>query len=109
MVEGRISTDNAAGPIGILHMSYKIVSEKPLVYYIYFIGLISIAIAVFNFLPFPPLDGGLAVFLLIEKIKGSPVNPKFQLAIASFGWILIGALAIYITINDIAGIITGLF
>ncbi|MBN1796130.1 MAG: site-2 protease family protein [Sedimentisphaerales bacterium] len=110
MIQGRVSAaKSAAGPIGILHMSYTIVSQEPLVYYVYFIGLISTAIAVFNFLPFPPLDGGLAVFLLIEKIKGSPVNTKIQASIAGFGWILIGALAIYVTFNDIARIITGLF
>jgi membrane-associated protease RseP (regulator of RpoE activity) len=48
-----------------------------------------------------PLDGGWAMFLLIEKIKGSPVNPKIITAAAGFGWILIGALVIFITFNDI--------
>jgi regulator of sigma E protease len=109
MFTGKVSAKNASGPVGILYMSYQVVSNYPPAFCFYFLGLISIAISVFNFLPFPPLDGGLAVFLLIEKLKGSPVSPKIQLALAGFGWILIGALAIYITINDVLKIFTGFF
>jgi membrane-associated protease RseP (regulator of RpoE activity) len=45
--------------------------------------------------------------LIIEKIKGSPVNPKFIVAAAGFGWILIGALVIFLTFNDISRMIFG--
>ncbi len=96
-----VSPKNIQGPVGVLDMSYSIISGKQYLTYIYFMGIISSCIAVFNFLPFLPLDGGLALFLLIEKIKGSPVNAKIQVAITSFGWIMVGALALYVTINDI--------
>ena len=107
LLEGRVGAENMMGPIGILQASYYIISQEPLIKYVYFIGILSSVIAVFNFLPLPPLDGGLALFLLIEKIKGSAVGPKIQTIVAGAGWILIGALVIYVTFNDIARMIFG--
>ncbi|MBA7700734.1 hypothetical protein ES703_109457 [subsurface metagenome] len=101
LVRGLISPKNLMGPIGILAFSYHIVAEQPLVYYVYFLGLISACVAVFNFLPLPPLDGGLIVLLLVEKIKGSAVSQRVQEAIAYAGWVLVGTLFLYVTFNDI--------
>jgi regulator of sigma E protease len=89
------------GPVGIIRISYSIVAEQPLVYYIYFLGLISACIAVFNFLPLPPLDGGLVVILLVEKIKGSALSERTQGIVAYAGWVLIGGFFLYVTFNDI--------
>jgi len=101
LVSGLVSPKNLMGPIGIITLSYRIVAEQPLVYYVYFLGLISAVIAVFNFLPLPPLDGGLIVLLLVEKVKGSALSERVQGAIAYAGWALIGALILYVTFNDI--------
>lgn len=101
MVSGLISPKNLMGPVGIITFSYRIVSEQPLVYYVYFLGLISAVIAVFNFLPLPPLDGGLVVLLLVEKIKGSALSERVQAIIAYTGWTLIGSLILYVTFYDI--------
>ena len=101
LLAGVVSTSELTGPVGIVTMSYKIVAERPVVEYVYFMGLISVAIAVFNFLPLPPLDGGLVVVLIAEKIKGAPLSIKAQTAIAYIGWIFIGTLLIYVTFNDI--------
>jgi regulator of sigma E protease len=101
LVGGLVSPKNLMGPVGIITFSYRIVSEQPLVYYVYFLGLISAVIAVFNFLPLPPLDGGLVVLLLVEKIKGSALSERVQTRIAYAGWTLIGTLIIYVTFNDI--------
>jgi regulator of sigma E protease len=90
--------------VGIVTVSYRIVSQQPLVYYIYFLGLISASIAVFNFLPLPPLDGGLIVVLLTEKVKGSALSERAQAVIAYAGWVLIGSLVLYVTFNDIVNI-----
>jgi len=78
LIGGLVSPKNLMGPVGIITFSYRIVSEQPMVYYVYFLGLISAVIAVFNFLPLPPLDGGLVVLLLIEKIKGSALSERVQ-------------------------------
>ena len=109
LVGGLVSPKNLMGPVGIITASYHIVSEQPAVYYVYFLGLISAVIAVFNFLPLPPLDGGLVVLLLIEKIKGSALSERSQTIIAYAGWILILLLFVYVTFQDIVKIFSGVF
>jgi regulator of sigma E protease len=101
LVTGLFSPKGLMGPVGILTFSYKIVAERPLIDYAYFLGLISASLAVFNILPLLPFDGGFIVFLLIEKIKGSPVSVRIQEKIASVGWVLVIGLILYVTINDI--------
>lgn len=101
LISGLVSPKNLMGPVGIITASYKIVAEQPLVYYLYFLGLISAVIAVFNFLPLPPLDGGLVVLLIIEKIKGSAISERVQTIVAYGGWALILTLILYVTFNDI--------
>ena len=105
LVGGLVSPKNLMGPVGIITFSYRIVSEQPLVYYIYFLGLISAVIAVFNFLPLPPLDGGLVVLLLVERIKGSALSEKAQAIVAYTGWALILTLILFVTYNDISNIV----
>jgi regulator of sigma E protease len=107
LIGGLVSPKTLMGPVGIISSSYRIVAEQPLVYYVYFLGLISAVIAVFNFLPLPPLDGGLVVLLVIEKIKGSALSERVQEAIAYTGWALILALVLYVTFNDIYRIFFG--
>ena len=101
LIGGLVSPKNLMGPVGIMTISYQIVAEQPPVYYVYFLGLISAVIAVFNFLPVPPLDGGLILLLIIEKIKGSPISERVQTILAYTSWTLILALLIYVTFNDI--------
>jgi regulator of sigma E protease len=101
LIGGLVSPKDLMGPVGIMTLSYRIVAERPFVYYVYFLGLISAAIAVFNFLPLPPLDGGLVVLLLVEKIKGSALSERMQAIIAYAGWAMIGTLILYVTFNDI--------
>jgi len=101
MIGGLVSPKELLGPVGIISLSYQIVAERPRIYYAYLLGLISACIAVVNFLPLPPLDGGLIVLLLVEKIKGSALSERAQGIIAYTGWALIGAFFLYITWNDI--------
>ncbi len=108
LIVGLISPKSALmGPVGIMALSYKVVAYEPLIYYLYLLGLISAVIAVFNFLPLPPFDGGLVVLLLIEKIKGSALSEWTQGVIAYAGWVLIGAFVLYVTFNDIVRIFSG--
>ena len=55
----------------------------------------------FNFMPVLPLDGGRLLFLIIEKIKGSPVKPKVENMIHTIGFVLLMALILLISFNDI--------
>lgn len=107
IVGGLVSPRSLYGPVGIIVLSYHIVAEQPFIYYVYFLGLISAIIAVFNFLPLPPFDGGLIVLLLVEKIKGSALSERTQEVIVYAGWALVAALFIYVTFNDIVRSIFG--
>lgn len=101
LISGLVSPKNLMGPVGIIKLSYQVVSERPLIVYVYFLGMMSAMIAVFNFLPLPPLDGGLAVLMIVEKIKGSALSEKVQTVIAYTGWLFILLLFLYVTFNDI--------
>jgi len=89
------------GPVGIITFSYRIVAEQPLINYAYFLGLISATIAVLNFLPMPPFDGGLVVLMIIEKIRGAALSERAQGIVAYAGWALVLVLLVYVTFNDI--------
>jgi len=101
LLKGLIGPDNLMGPLGIITLSYRIVAQQPMVYYAYFLGLISATIAVINFLPLPPFDGGLIVLMLVEKIKGSALTERTQGIVAYAGWVFVLALLVYVTFNDI--------
>ncbi len=101
LLSGLISPKYLMGPVGIITFSYQIVKEQPLVNYAYFLGLISATIAVLNFLPIPPFDGGLVVLMILEKIRGTALSERAQGVVAYAGWAMILALLVYVTFNDI--------
>ena len=103
LVTRDVSPRAISGPVGIFSMSYKIASQS-IADYIYFLGLISSCIAVMNLLPLPIVDGGVIVLLIIEKIKGSPIDPKLQEGISYAGLALLGAVFIWLTYNDILNV-----
>lgn len=88
------------GPIGLGAMVAQAV-QVGLSYYLQFIAIISIYLAIFNLLPIPALDGGRLLFLGIEKIKGCPVNPKIEQNITAIFFVLLIALMLWVTIGDI--------
>jgi len=63
--------------------------------------MLSINLAVLNFLPFPALDGGRALFLLIEKLRGKPVAKKVENAFHTAGFALLMLLVIFVTVKDV--------
>ena len=95
-----VSAKNLQGPIGIAHVLTK-VSEQGLGTMIYFLALISVNLGLFNLLPFPILDGGHLFFLLIEKIKGSPVDIRIQEWATNIAFLMIISLAVFVTFNDV--------
>ncbi|MCF7954581.1 MAG: site-2 protease family protein, partial [Phycisphaerae bacterium] len=104
LFSGAVSPTTLSGPLGIVTMSYTIVSGS-IVFYIYFLGLISSCIAVMNLLPLPVVDGGVIVLLIIEKIKGSPLSQKVQGIISYAGVVFILALFGWLLFNDALNII----
>jgi regulator of sigma E protease len=107
LIGGLLSPKLLMGPVGIVVSSYQIVAHQPLVYYAYFLGLISASIAVLNFLPIPPFDGGLIVLMLVEKVRGAALSEKAQGIVAYAGWVLVLMLLLYVTYNDIVRALSG--
>lgn len=89
-----------SGPVGIVAVAAS-ASSLGLVYLMQLMALISLNLAVLNLIPFPALDGGRFLFLLIEKIKGSPMSRKFQVAVNGVGFALLIALMVIVTVQDI--------
>ena len=100
LITGKLSVANLSGPIGI----FSIVGEAAktgFINIIYLLAFISINVGFINFLPIPAFDGGRILFLVIEKVKGSTINPKIENMIHSVGFVLLMLLMIVITYNDI--------
>lgn len=103
---GKVGVNDLSGPVGIFEFVDDSVSANESLItniqtIIYLIWLLSINVGYLNILPFPAFDGGRILFILIEKIKGSPVNQKFENICHTIGFILIMMLIIYVTIFDI--------
>lgn len=78
--------------------------EQGLATLLMFVAAISLSLAVLNILPFPALDGGHLVFLIIEWIRGKRVDPKVQNIISVIGFVLLLFLIVLVTYHDIAGL-----
>lgn len=89
-----------AGPVGIAVMTGQFYTLG-MPYLLGFIGLISINLAVLNVLPIPALDGGRLLFVIIEKIKGSPLKQETESKIHAVGFIILIMLILLVTIKDI--------
>jgi len=100
IVKGRPTNVQVMGPVGIFSLSAEIL-KLGTKYFLLFLSLISIYVALFNILPIPALDGGKLLFLGIEKFKGKPVNPKIEQNITAVFFALLVVLAIWVTIKDI--------
>ncbi|VTS06054.1 peptidase m50 : Peptidase M50 OS=Planctomyces brasiliensis (strain ATCC 49424 / DSM 5305 / JCM 21570 / NBRC 103401 / IFAM 1448) GN=Plabr_4470 PE=4 SV=1: Peptidase_M50 [Tuwongella immobilis] len=100
MIFGRVSTRTMSGPITIATVSYSIAGED-IWQFVLFIGLISVNLAVINFLPIPVLDGGHMVFLLYEKIRGKPAPESLQNIAVWIGLAMILSLMAFVMFLDI--------
>ena len=94
LITGKISLTNLSGPIGIFTMVGETAKEG-LINLVYLMAIISVNVGFINFLPLPAFDGGRILFLIIEKIKGSPVNPKIENIIHTVGLGLLMLLMVY--------------
>lgn len=65
------------------------------------VGLLSMALALMNLLPIPVLDGGHAMFLIIEMIKGKPLSDKFMEKAQIVGFVILITLMVFVYGNDI--------
>lgn len=90
-----------AGPVGIVGLVGE-ASAYGVTALLMFTAFISLNLAVINVLPFPALDGGRFVMVLIEAVKGSPITPKYAATVNAIGFFVLIALMVVVTWSDIA-------
>lgn len=100
LLNRQVAARNLSGPVGIVHLIVR-VSEAGLGTLIYYLALISVNLGIFNLLPIPILDGGHLLFLLIEKVKGSPVSLRTQEIATTVCFFLFIGLALFVTYHDL--------
>ena len=108
LIIGNIPRNMVAGPVGIVQIT-MLMLKTGLASTIQFAGTLSINLGIVNMLPLFITDGAMVVFLIIEKMRGKPMNRKRQMMIQQVGVAFIILLFILITYNDIARLITGSF
>lgn len=101
LLTGQVSPKALSGPVGIANAMTSVASQKPFMYYFWFLAFISINLGVLQFIPIPLLDGWHLLMLAVEKLKGSPVAPRIQEAFQWVGLFLILSLLVWATSNDI--------
>ena len=101
LAQGSVKTDALAGPLGIARLSMQVALLRGPTHFFYLMAIIGVNLAIVNFLPIPILDGGHALFLLLEKIKGSPVSMRVQTVATTIGLAAIAALFMLLTYQDI--------
>jgi regulator of sigma E protease len=100
-------TDAARGPIGIAQVTGEVM-EQPLRDILFFVGLLSVNLAVLNILPFPPLDGGRIAVVLIEVVRrGRRMKAEREALIYLTGFAFLIALVILISIQDVRRLFGG--
>ena len=95
---GNVSIDQMMGPVGIGEV---VAQTNGFADFIYILALVSISLGFTNLLPFPPLDGGKIVILLIEAIRRKPMKQQTELTIQMIGFMLLIGLSIIVTYNDV--------
>jgi len=92
------------GPVGIFGIAEE-TGHIGLIYLLQFLGIISLNLMIVNCIPFPALDGGRFLMVIIEKIKGSPLSYKVEATINGIGFALLLLLMAVLTVRDIHGLL----
>ena len=95
---GNVRVDQMMGPVGISEVVAKTSSVED---FVYILALISLSLGVTNLLPFPALDGGKFVLLLIEAMRRKKLSEKTEINLQLIGFAILILLSLYITYNDI--------
>jgi regulator of sigma E protease len=100
LVTREVSSKAIGGPVAIVQWSMGVAAHG-VGTLMDFWGMLSVSIAVLNFLPIPPFDGGHVLFVLVEKVKGSPIGLRLRTIIWGAGWAAVGALFLLVMWQDI--------
>ncbi|MBP3832222.1 MAG: site-2 protease family protein [Clostridia bacterium] len=99
---GNVGINDLTGPVGISGMVSKTTSIKE---YVYLMSIISTSLGITNLLPFPALDGGKIVLLILEAIRKKPLKQETEIQIQLLGFSILIVLALIVTYNDVLRII----
>ncbi len=99
LTTGTVGMD-LSGPVGVAVLTGDVV-RLGWIYVLNFAAILSVNLGIINVLPFPALDGGRLLFIIIEKIKGSPVNEKIEGLVHTIGFSLLILLLLVVTYQDI--------
>ena len=102
LFKGKVEMTQLSGIVGIGEVVSK---TEGITDFLSMLGMISLAVGIANILPFPPLDGGKVVLVLIEWITKKKVSPKVETILSYIGLALLLALTVFVTINDIIRIV----
>ncbi len=97
--------EGVAGPVGIAQMT-GVYLQEGFVALMRFTALLSLSLAVINIFPFPALDGGRFLFILIELVRGKPVDSRIEGWIHSFGFLLLLGVIVLVTFKDIVRLVS---
>lgn len=100
LLQGRASSEEVVGPIGMVHFVGE-AARTGIYSLLSLAAVISINLAILNILPFPALDGGRLIFILIEMIKGKPINPEKEGFVHFIGFVVLIILMIFVVYKDI--------
>ncbi|OGU11796.1 MAG: RIP metalloprotease RseP [Ignavibacteria bacterium GWB2_35_12] len=100
IIKGNVSVKQSIGGPIMIAKSASQSAERGLSYFIRFMAVLSITLAVLNILPFPALDGGHLVFIIIEGIIRREVPPKVKIVFQQIGFAVLMLFMLYVIYND---------
>ena len=100
LVTREVKTKHLTGPIGIVDATRRVI-EFGLRSLLFFVGFISVNLAIVNLLPIPIADGGQILFFTLEKLRGRPLSIRKQMIIQQVSIVLLAGLFLYITFYDL--------
>jgi regulator of sigma E protease len=101
LIQQRVGMKAMGGPVMIFQAAYGS-AETSLTELIHFLGILSINLAVLNFLPIPPLDGGQMVFLIAEWIRGKPLPDSALIFVSWIGILMLLTLMVFVIFQDLS-------
>ncbi|HZK33444.1 MAG TPA: RIP metalloprotease RseP [Tissierellaceae bacterium] len=100
LFRGQVGIDSLAGPVGVIK-EVGVFAKQGIYDLLFFLGFISINLGFLNLLPIPALDGSRIVFLLVELVRGKPIDPEKEGFVHFLGFIFLISLMLIVTYKDI--------
>jgi regulator of sigma E protease len=106
LLHANTAGDELVGPVGMARAAVAI-QDYGLGAYLWFAAFISLNLGIFNLLPIPALDGGRILFILVEFVRGRPIDPEKEAAVHMTGFAALIAIVLFRTYHDIINMVAG--